>query len=163
MAFSGEEKRASAKLLVNLALRKRIRPVPHQGNSGTGKVEFLEFRFGQADGSPSQKIIQMGWISCSGNRRNPRFPGKHPGQGELGRSHAPAFRPFPDKNSQRHVESEGFRSKPGQSGAAVPLLKTAVLPDGSCQKGAPQRTIRNKTDAQLFNVGKSSSPVPSTR
>ena len=152
MAFE-RKGNASAKLLVYLALRKWIRPVPHQGSLEQARSNSLSSGSDRRTEAPPRKSSRwLDWLFRE--QAQSTVSGKASRTGRTGPESCPAFRPFPDKNSQRHVESEGFRRKPGQSGAAVRLLKTAVLPNGSCQKSASQRTIRNKTDAQFFQRGK---------
>lgn len=71
-------------LLVDLAFRKGVRTMPHEGDPAVFPFEFFQLLRRQAHGGTAEKVVEMGRIGRAGDGRDPGSLGQEPGDGELG-------------------------------------------------------------------------------
>lgn len=126
----------------------------HQIYQGILFVESLHFPRRETDATCSKQIVQMFRIGCTGYRSYPRFSRQHPHEGKLCTSHPLLLRPFTHLCNKRHIVPQRFRCELRQRCPAIRPCKKPILMDSSGQECTPQRTIRHKTNTQLFECRK---------
>ena len=139
-------------LFVDLAFRKGVRTMPHEGDPAVFPFEFFQLLRRQAHGGTAEKVVEMGRIGRAGDGSDPGGLGQEPGDGELGHGALLALGPATDQAGQGHVVLQGFRGELRQGGQA-PCGKAAVLVDGAGQEAPSQRAVRDKADAQFPQGG----------